>query len=110
MTTPTDRNTEQAKEGLFEDLPEPSQAQVLQAQTEATRKQAQGKARLLEPNRSQIELRASDLESLLPEVHRARLVWGYVVRQDLRWGSPVSRRACRLGKPAQQTRRVTVVR
>jgi transposase len=37
----------------------------------------------LEPNRTQIELRASDLESLLAEDHRARLVWGYVVRQDL---------------------------
>lgn len=43
----------------------------------------QGAARLLQPNRSQIELRASDLESLLGEEHRARLVWGYVVRQDL---------------------------
>jgi transposase len=39
--------------------------------------------RILEPNRKQIELRASDLESLLPEDHRARLVWGYVERQDL---------------------------
>ncbi len=38
---------------------------------------------MLEPNRLQVELRASDLESLLPEDHRARLVWGYVVRQDL---------------------------
>jgi len=83
MKTPTDRNTEQVKAGLFEDLPEPSAAQVSRAQTEATRKQAQGSARLLEPNRSQIELRASNLESLLPEDHRARLVWGYVVHQDL---------------------------
>ncbi|MFG6443631.1 IS5/IS1182 family transposase, partial [Roseateles sp. LKC17W] len=41
-------------------------------------------ARLLRPNRQQIELRASDLESLLGEEHRARLVWGYVQRQDLR--------------------------
>jgi transposase len=40
-------------------------------------------ARLLQPNRRQIELRASDLESLLDEDHRARLVWGYVERQDL---------------------------
>jgi len=30
-----------------------------------------------------MELRPSDLESLLPEGHRARLVWGYVVRQNL---------------------------
>lgn len=40
-------------------------------------------ARVLLPNRQQLELRASDLESLLPEGHRARLVWGYVERQDL---------------------------
>lgn len=40
--------------------------------------------RLREPNRKQIELRAQDLESLLGEGHRARLVWGYVVKQDLR--------------------------
>jgi transposase len=30
-----------------------------------------------------MELRPSDLESLLPEGHRARLVWGYVERQNL---------------------------
>jgi transposase len=40
-------------------------------------------ARVLLPNRGQMELRASDLESLLPEGHRARLVWAYVERQDL---------------------------
>ena len=83
MTTPTDRDTEQALAGLFEDMPEPSQAQVQRAQAEAARKRGQGSPRLLQPNRSQVELRASDLESLLPEDHRARLVWGYVVRQDL---------------------------
>lgn len=40
-------------------------------------------ARVLLPNRKQMELRPSDLESLLPEGHRARLVWGYVERQNL---------------------------
>ncbi|MBK8108749.1 MAG: IS1182 family transposase [Betaproteobacteria bacterium] len=35
------------------------------------------------PNRTQIELRPMDLESLLPEGHRARLVWAWVERQDL---------------------------
>ena len=40
-------------------------------------------ARVLLPNRKQIELRPSDLESLLPEGHRARIVWGYVERQNL---------------------------
>lgn len=40
-------------------------------------------ARVRLPNRGQMEWRASDLESLLPEGHRARLVWAYVERQDL---------------------------
>lgn len=83
MTTPSERDTEPAKASLFEDMREPSQAQVQRAQAEAARKQGQGSPRLLEPNRLQVELRASDLESLLPEEHRTRLVWGYVVRQDL---------------------------
>jgi transposase len=39
--------------------------------------------RVLMPNRNQMELHASDLESLLPEGHRARIVWGYVQRQNL---------------------------
>ncbi|WP_291984505.1 IS1182 family transposase [Candidatus Accumulibacter sp. ACC007] len=40
-------------------------------------------ARVLMPNRSQLEFRASDLESVLSPGHRARLVWGYVERQEL---------------------------
>ncbi len=44
---------------------------------------AAGVVRVLMPNRAQMELRASDLESLLPEGHRARLVWAYVERADL---------------------------
>lgn len=43
----------------------------------------QGVARVLLPNRAQVELRASDLESLLPEGHRARVVWAYVEQADL---------------------------
>ena len=42
-----------------------------------------GVARVLLPNRVQLELRACDLESLLPEGHRARLVWAWVERADL---------------------------
>jgi transposase len=38
--------------------------------------------RLLQPNRLQVELRASNLESLLQQDHRARLVWSFVERQD----------------------------
>lgn len=40
-------------------------------------------ARVLLPKRGQMEFRASDLDSVLPEGHRARLVWAYVERQDL---------------------------
>ena len=44
---------------------------------------AAGVVRVLMPNRAQMELRASDLESVLPEGHRARIVWAYVERADL---------------------------
>ncbi|MFM6779027.1 MAG: IS1182 family transposase [Dolichospermum sp.] len=40
-------------------------------------------ARVILPNRTQIELRPMGLESVLPEGHRARLVWAWVERQDL---------------------------
>src|SRR2546426_9584969 len=99
MTTPTDRDTQPAEAGLFEDLPGPSQAQVQQAQAKAASKQRRGSPRLLQPNRLQVELRASDLESLLPEDHRARLVWGYVVRQDLsKLVEAVKARGCHAGR------------
>lgn len=49
-----------------------------------TQKRSDGRvARVKMPNRAQMALRASDLESLLPEGHRARLVWDYVVGLDL---------------------------
>lgn len=58
-----------------------SQAQAARSATPAvTRKAA---ARVQWPNRQQIALRPSDLDSLLPAGHRARMVWGYVERQDM---------------------------
>ena len=42
-----------------------------------------GVARVLMPHRTQLELRPCDLEALLPAGHRARLVWGWVMRADL---------------------------
>lgn len=42
-----------------------------------------GAARLNEPNRAQMELRAIDLEGLLPSDHPARAVWGFVESLDL---------------------------
>ena len=43
----------------------------------------QGVARVLRPNRAQIELRPCDLESTLAEGHRARIVWAYIEQADL---------------------------
>ena len=60
---------------LFADLPEAGVSEVVE--------KPKARARVLMPNRLQLELRPSDLESLLPEGHRARSVWGYVERQDL---------------------------
>jgi transposase len=71
---PSDANESAA---LFDDLPVPASAVV------APRASAVGNARVIMPNRSQIELRPMDLESLLPEGHRARLVWAWVERQDV---------------------------
>ena len=42
-----------------------------------------GRPRLQRPNRGQITLRPSDLESLLPADHEARLVWSFVEERDL---------------------------
>ena len=64
---------------LFDALPEGSCVET----NAVDRTDAAGKARVLMPNRGQMEFRASDLDSLLPEGHRARLVWDYVVRLDL---------------------------
>ena len=83
MTTSTEHDPAATQTGLFLDLPEPSEAQVREAQAQAAMQREQGAPRLLEANRLQVELRASDLESLLPEDHRARRVWGYVERQNL---------------------------
>jgi hypothetical protein len=55
----------------------------LEAMTRPAKVPAPGVARVLMPNRIQVELRTSDLESLLPKGHRARLVWDYVERADL---------------------------
>ena len=83
MSASTAPDVRMAEGGLFTDLPAPSQAEEERAKAKAAASALQGAARVREPNRLQVELRASDLESLLPAEHRARLVWGYVVRQDL---------------------------
>src|SRR6266404_8595964 len=58
---------------LFRDLPE--QVNARSAET--------GQARLREPVRDQIELRAVDLDGLLASDHPARVIWAYVSKLDL---------------------------
>lgn len=62
-----------SRETLFGDLPE----------VEAVSREWSGSPRLREPVRDQVELRAVDLEALLPAEHPARVIWAYVERLDL---------------------------
>src|SRR5260370_33109722 len=64
-----------AEQSLFEELPE---------QIGAKREAFIGAARLWEPERDAIELRAMSLDSLIGADHPARLIWAYVLRLDLR--------------------------
>ncbi|MBA4178937.1 MAG: IS5/IS1182 family transposase [Leptothrix sp. (in: Bacteria)] len=95
------KHQDRAAGGLFKDLaPIDERAAVAAAHSRASALRAQP-PRLLQPNRQQIELRASDLESLLGEDHRARLVWGYVERQDLsRLSEAIKARGSNAGRAA----------
>jgi transposase len=53
------------------------------AQAGSREPEGRGRPRLQRPNRDQITLRPSDLESLLAPDHRARLVWAFVEGLDL---------------------------
>src|SRR5437879_7327397 len=88
MTVPGD--------GLFETLPEG---------TRATAAAPHGAARLLEPKRDQVELRAVDIESLIGEGHPARVIWSYVEGLDLReLEDRIKARGDRPGHPATSPR------
>jgi transposase len=80
MEANTDENVRSGE--LFDELPLPETIEAA-ATTTAAVASASARARVIWPNREQIELRPMDLESLLPEGHRARLVWAWVERQDL---------------------------
>lgn len=62
-----------SREVLFDDLPE----------AEPVAREWSGSPRLREPVRDQVELRAVDLEALLPAEHPARVIWAYVEKLDL---------------------------
>jgi transposase len=62
-----------SRETLFDDLPA----------SEPVEREWSGSPRLREPVRDQVELRAVDLEALLPAEHPARVIWAYVRKLDL---------------------------
>src|SRR6266851_2349916 len=64
-----------AGDELFGELPEQAKPQTDTAPFEAPR--------LREPRRDQIELRATDIDSLIGQDHLARMIWAFVVRLDL---------------------------
>jgi transposase len=68
---------EDLQPGLFDDDPD------VPVPAEPRGEPVPGVARVRMPNRAQLELRPSDLDSLLPEGHRARVVWAWVERADL---------------------------
>jgi transposase len=68
---------------LFDSLPLPENFDAVATKTAMARAVESPRARVVMPNRDQIELRPMDLESLLPQGHHARLVWAWVERQDL---------------------------
>jgi transposase len=82
---------------LFGELPEQAKPQSEGAPL--------GAARLREPNRDQIELRAVDIESLIGEDHPVRVIWAYVERLDLsELEDRVKARDNRPGHPATSPR------
>jgi len=68
---------------LFDSLPLPENPEAAAGKAAATNAAQSARVRVILPNRNQVELRPMDLESVLPEGHRARLVWAWVERQDL---------------------------
>lgn len=68
---------------LFDNLPLRDDFDEVVPKMPVAKAVASAPARVVLPNREQVELRPMDLESLLPQGHRARLVWAWVERQDL---------------------------
>ena len=86
-----------AGDELFEELPEQAQPQADAALS--------GAPRLREPQRDQIELRAMDIDSLIGEDHRARVIWTYALGLDLsELENRIKARGDRPGHPATSPR------
>lgn len=81
-------------------------AEVVEARRAAVKAQRvaawqNAKPRVVEADRSQLELRPVDLDGLIPLTHRARAVWAFVERLDLsRFYEPIKSRGSQAGRPA----------
>jgi transposase len=76
-TATTGDEGELAQPGLF------GEGELPAGQPGAERAKTGGAARVMSPQRDQVELRAVDLESLLAADHPARTVWSFVQSMDL---------------------------
>ena len=79
---------------------QPSAEQQAQARSARRQQHRHGPARILQAEREQVELLAVDLDSVLAPDHQARLVWGYVQRQD--WSELEKRIKARGGAPGRR--------
>ena len=65
-----------------------------------TARAGEGAPRVVSADRSQLELRPVDLDGLIPAGHRARAVWHFVERLDLRaFYAPIKARGSQAGRP-----------
>lgn len=80
MSTDADQpKPEQRHAALFDEQELP----IPEARSEEVASGASAAARVMSPQRDQVELRACDLDSLLPPDHPARTVWAFVQSLDL---------------------------
>ena len=84
----------------IEGVEQPSAEQQARARSARHQRQRQGPARVLRAEREQVELLAVDLDSVLAPDHQARLVWGYVERQD--WSELENRIKARGSAPGRR--------
>ena len=87
-------------QSAIDGVEQPGAERQAQATSELRERQRQGPARLRQAQREQVELLAVDLDSVLPPDHQARLVWGYVERQD--WSELENRIKARGSAPGRR--------
>lgn len=88
-----------AAQSVLDGVERPDVQRQAQAASELLERKRQGPARLRHARREQVELLAVDLDSVLAPQHQARLVWGYVERQD--WSEHEARVKARAGAPGR---------